>query len=70
VLPGLLPFAPSFVDLGQAKVGRSSAVEEMVGNATVNLESLSIPPQGMEKLSPNELLVLLVVERRDPRVIF
>jgi hypothetical protein len=48
VLPGLLSFALLVVDLRQTKVGRSSAMEELVGNATVSLESFSIPPQGME----------------------
>jgi hypothetical protein len=48
VLPGLLPFALSFVDLRQTEVGRSSAVEEMVGNVPVSLESFTIAPQGIE----------------------
>ena len=40
--------APSFVDLGQTKVGRTSAVKQVVGNAPVRLESFCVTSQGIE----------------------
>jgi hypothetical protein len=64
VLSGLLSFTLCFVDLRQAKVGRSPAVQEQAGNGTVSLEGFAIPLQRTEELSPDEQIVLLQVKQR------